>query len=63
MCEETFIAQRLVNDHVKAVGGVMGVAMTKELLASWTAARGMQVCKLPRTDAEGEIVISRVQQA
>ena len=40
LCEETFIAQRLVNDHVKAVGGVMGVALTKELLASCSAARG-----------------------
>ena len=39
LCEETFIAQRLVNDHVKAVGGVMGVTLTKELLVSCSAAR------------------------
>ena len=39
LCEETFVAQRIVNDHVKAVGGVMSVDLSKELLASCAASR------------------------
>ena len=33
LCEETFVAQRIVNDHVKAVGGVMSVDLSKELFS------------------------------
>ena len=40
LCEDTFVAQRIVNDHVKAVGGVMSVDLSKELLASCAASRG-----------------------
>ena len=52
MCEETFIAQHLVNDHVKAVGGVMGVALTKELLASCSAAQGRYAAFLEQMQTE-----------
>ena len=52
MSEETFIAQRLVNDHVKAVGGVMGVALTKELLATCSAARSRYAAFLEQMQKE-----------
>ena len=52
LCEETFIAQRLVNDHVKAVGGVLGVALTKELLASCSAARSRYAAFLEKMQQE-----------
>ena len=34
MCHETFIAEHIVNDHLRSVGGVLSVAINKELLAS-----------------------------
>ena len=37
MCHETLIAERIVNDHVTSVGGMMGVDINKELLASCQA--------------------------
>ena len=39
MCHETFIAERIVNDHLRSVGGVLSVAINKELLASCRASR------------------------
>ena len=37
MCHETFIAERIVNDHLRPVSGVLSVAINKESLASCRA--------------------------
>ena len=37
--EDTFVAQRLVHDHITAVGGIMGVSLDKDLLRSCVASR------------------------
>ena len=42
LCEETFVDQRIVNDHVKADGGVMSVDLSNELLASCASSRGQK---------------------
>ncbi len=39
MCHETFVAERVVNEHVTSAGGVLGVTITKELLTSCRASR------------------------
>ena len=48
MCHETFIAERIVNDHLRSVGGVLSVAINKELLAS--SGRLREVCSGWRTE-------------
>ena len=52
LCGETFVAQRIVNDHVKAVGGVMSVDLSKELLASCAASRGRYATYLEQKQEE-----------
>ena len=37
--EDSFVAQRLIADHVRAVGGVFKVVLSKDLLASASVAR------------------------
>ena len=37
--EDTFVAQRLVHDHITAVGGIMGVSLDKDLVRSCVASR------------------------
>ena len=48
MCHETFIAEHIVNDHLRSVGGVLSVAINKELLAS--SGRLREVCSGWRTE-------------
>ena len=39
MCHETFIAERIVHDHMTSVGGVLSVTIDKQLLTSCRASR------------------------
>ena len=39
MCHKTFISERLVNDRVRSVGGVMAIEMTKYLMTPCRASR------------------------
>ena len=39
LCENTFIAQRVVHDHIVSVGGIFSVDITKDLMLSCQASR------------------------
>ncbi|KAI0229042.1 hypothetical protein LSAT2_020518 [Lamellibrachia satsuma] len=39
LCENTFIAQRVVHDHIVSVGGIFSVDITKDLMLSCHASR------------------------
>ena len=39
LCEATFIAQRVVHDHIVSVGGIFNVDITKDLMTSCQASR------------------------
>ena len=40
LCERTFVAQRMVHDHIISVGGIMLVEITKGLMTSCQSAWG-----------------------
>lgn len=37
--EESFITQRLVQDHIRSKGGILNVAITKEMIISAASSR------------------------
>ena len=49
MCHGTIMAERVVNDHVTSVGGVMGVDINKELFTSCRASRSRYTVLLEET--------------
>ena len=39
LCENTFITQRVVHDHIVSVGGIFNVDITKDLMTSCQASQ------------------------
>ena len=50
--EKTLVAQRLIIDHIRAVGGVLNVEITKELLISAGGARQKYIAYLEEQKRE-----------